>query len=123
MLVYLLNRSPTKSLQNVTPKEAWSSFKPSVRHLKVFGSTIFIHIPDELRTKLDDKSEKAIFIGYKLGKLGGYKLYNPTIQKVIISTDVIFDKTHAWDWNMEKELDPRKIVLEESEDVIEAQVS
>ena len=35
--VYLLNRCPTKSVRNMTPEEAWSSFKPSVAHLRVFG--------------------------------------------------------------------------------------
>lgn len=35
--VYILNRSPTKFVKNKTPFEAWSGFKPSVRHLKIFG--------------------------------------------------------------------------------------
>eukprot|EP01018_Ginkgo_biloba_P015504 Gb_33414 [translate_table: standard] len=30
--VYILNRSPTKSTKNITPKEAWSCHKPSVAH-------------------------------------------------------------------------------------------
>eukprot|EP01018_Ginkgo_biloba_P024376 Gb_03317 [translate_table: standard] len=30
--VYILNRSPTKSVKNITPKEAWSGHKPSVTH-------------------------------------------------------------------------------------------
>ncbi|KAL0334640.1 UNVERIFIED_CONTAM: Copia protein [Sesamum radiatum] len=36
--VYLLNRSPTRSLEKITPQEAWSGWKPSVKHLRVFGS-------------------------------------------------------------------------------------
>jgi len=40
------------------PKEAWNGRKPSVKHLKVFGSICSEHIPDAKRSKLDDKSEK-----------------------------------------------------------------
>ncbi|KAL0326674.1 UNVERIFIED_CONTAM: Retrovirus-related Pol polyprotein from transposon TNT 1-94 [Sesamum angustifolium] len=34
--VYLLNRCPTKAVQNMTPIEAWSGKKPSAKHLRVF---------------------------------------------------------------------------------------
>ncbi|KAK4397016.1 hypothetical protein Sango_1538200 [Sesamum angolense] len=35
--VYLLNRCPTKAVQNMTPIEAWSGKKPSAKHLRVFA--------------------------------------------------------------------------------------
>ncbi|GKV47387.1 hypothetical protein SLEP1_g54294 [Rubroshorea leprosula] len=79
--VYLLNRSPTRSLQNVTPVEAWNGFNPSVKHLKVFGSIAFTHVPAQTRTKLDDRGEKTIFVGYTRG---GFKLFNPVTNKVIV---------------------------------------
>ena len=50
-----------------------------------------MHIPDEKRRKSDDKSQKYIFIGYDANSKG-YKLYNPTTRKTIISRDVIFDE-------------------------------
>ena len=34
---YILNRCPTKSLQSITPYEAWHGKKPSIGHLRVFG--------------------------------------------------------------------------------------
>lgn len=34
---YVLNRCPTKSVQNIVPKEAWSGRKHSVIHMRVFG--------------------------------------------------------------------------------------
>jgi len=85
--VYLINRSPTQSVPNTTPIEAWSGFKPNVKHLKVFGSITYAHVPKAARSKLDDKAEKTIFIGYKHG---GYKLYNPMTKEVIINHDVTF---------------------------------
>ena len=50
-----------------------------------------MHVPNEQKSKLDDKSQKYIFIGYDANSKG-YKLYNPNIGKTIISRDVIFDE-------------------------------
>jgi transposase InsO family protein len=100
--VYLLNRCPTRSLQAVTPEEAWSGHKPSVTHLRVFGCVAYAKIPDARRTKLDDKSEKCIFVGYGDRRMG-YKLYNPITKKVIMSRDVIFEEDKAWQWKDDQE--------------------
>jgi len=62
--IYLSNRCPTKSLNYMTPQEVWSRRKPSVSHLKAFGSIDYVHVDDQVRTKLDDKSKKMIFLGY-----------------------------------------------------------
>ena len=35
--IYLLNRFPTRSVQNMTSYEPWSKIKPCVAYLKVFG--------------------------------------------------------------------------------------
>lgn len=74
--VYLINRSPTKGLNNCTPHEAWFGLKPKVCHLRTFGCVAYAHIPDALRNKLDDKAEKCIFIGI----VKGAKLTSCTIQ-------------------------------------------
>ena len=34
---YIVNRTPAKVLQDITPKEAWSKIKPDVSHFRVFG--------------------------------------------------------------------------------------
>ncbi|KAK2968055.1 hypothetical protein RJ640_025499 [Escallonia rubra] len=86
-----------RSVWNQTPQEAWSGFKPSVSHLKVFGSIAYVHVPDQQRKKLDDKSEKFIFIGYSQ-ESKGYKLYNPIDKKMKVSRDVTFDEKSSWDW-------------------------
>ncbi|KAK2985746.1 hypothetical protein RJ640_005446 [Escallonia rubra] len=94
--VYLSNRCPTRSVWNQTPQEAWSGYKLSVSHLKVFGSIAYVHVPDQQRKKLDDKSEKFIFISYSQ-KSKGYKLYNPVDKKMKVSRDVTFDEKSSWD--------------------------
>ena len=58
----LKNVSPTSSLQDITPQEAWSEKKPDLRFLRVFGCTAYGHIPKENRTKFDPKSRKYIHL-------------------------------------------------------------
>eukprot|EP00253_Pinus_taeda_P016903 PITA_16903 len=86
---YLVNRSPSSELEDKTPQEIWTGKKPSLSHLRVFGCDAYVHVPKEKLTKLDSKSKKCIFIGYKDG-LKGYKLWNPVIRKVVYSRDVVF---------------------------------
>jgi hypothetical protein len=57
-----------------------------------FGCVAFIHVPKEVRRKLDSKGVKCIFISY-CEEIGGYKLYNLISQYVIIMCDVIFYET------------------------------
>jgi hypothetical protein len=83
----------------VTPEEMWTGNKPSVKHLRIFGSLCYRHIPDEKRRKLDNKSEQLILIGYDA--TGAYKMYNPKNQKVVISRDVVVDEKSQWQWNSE----------------------
>ena len=41
-----------------------------------------MHVPDEQRSKLGDKIQKYIFIGYDVNSKD-YKLYNPNTRKTI----------------------------------------
>jgi len=76
-----------------------------VKHLKVFGSITYVHVPKVTISKLDDKAVKTIFIGYKHG---GYKLYNPMTKKVIVSCDATFAEDEEWQWNAVAEMDSKK---------------
>lgn len=62
--IYLINRCPTKALNNQTPFETWSLRKPSMNHLKVFRCVCYAQIPKEKRYKLEETSVKYIFLGY-----------------------------------------------------------
>jgi len=88
-VVYLKNRSPTKSLEYKTPFEALFGFKPTVSYLRVFGCKAFAHVPKENRKKLDSKAIKCTFIGY-YSEYKAYKLFEPSTHKVFVSRDVIF---------------------------------
>ena len=87
--VYLLNRSPTVTVQDKIPEEVWSGTKTSVAHLRIFGFVAFAHIPNELRRKLDKKSEHCIFTGYN-EQHKAYKMYNLVTKRVVVRRDVKF---------------------------------
>lgn len=94
---YILNRSPTLAVKNITSLEAWSGIKPSVDHFKIWGSVAHVHIPDNKRGKLDDKSFPCIFLGVS-DESKGYHLYDPISKKIVVSKDVVFEEEKAWDW-------------------------
>ena len=60
---YLINRTSTKNVNNMTPKEAYSGLKPGVGHLKIFGCIAYVHVPNQRRGKLDHKSKKNCVCG------------------------------------------------------------
>jgi hypothetical protein len=62
--------SPSLALIDSTPHELYTSRKPSLSHLKVFGCDAFVYIPNEKRRKMENKEFKCIFIGYKEGMTG-----------------------------------------------------
>lgn len=46
-VAFLVNRSPTKAVDEKTPKEAWPGKKPNVAQVKVFGSSCYTCVPNE----------------------------------------------------------------------------
>jgi len=75
----------------MTSKEASSGRKPDLRHLRIFDSKAYVHIPKTLRHKWDKKSIKCILIGY-CEESKAYRLYEPTYRKIIKRRDIIFDE-------------------------------
>ncbi|MCO5608553.1 hypothetical protein L7F22_062764 [Adiantum nelumboides] len=94
-IVYTMNRIPTAIVHDMTPEETFTWKKPNVSHFKVFGCISYVHVPDELRTKLDSKAEKCVFIGYSIEQKD-YKCYNPVTHQVRVSRDVVFDEMATW---------------------------
>ena len=92
--VHLLNRSPTKALDDKMPYEAWHGRKPVVSHLRVFGSLAFAKELNHVG-KLDDRSTPGVFIGYAEG-VKAYCILDPATQRVRISWDVVFDEGRGW---------------------------
>jgi hypothetical protein len=106
-----LNRAPTRSLQGITPYEAWHNKKPKVDYLRTFGCLGHVKKVGPGVTKLTDRSTKMMFIGYEKGAKG-YRLYDLVAKKLHISRDVIFEENGAWDWDDHAHVDPVTSVFE-----------
>ena len=90
----LINRMPTRVLNYIPPLECFQKYFLESRiqsnlPLKIFGCTIYVHIPSKDSSKLDPRAEKYIFIGYAPNKKG-YKCFNPKTRKNVISMEVTF---------------------------------
>jgi hypothetical protein len=58
------NRSTHRVLGDETPEEAFTKVKQEIRHLRIFGCPVYVHVSVEKRTKLEPSGEKGIFVGY-----------------------------------------------------------
>lgn len=99
--VYVLNRSSTKSVEGITPYQAWYEKTPNIHHFRVFGCLSHIKITSPHLTKLEDRSVKGVLLGYEEGSKA-YRLYDPIRKKVMISRDVVFEEDKSWPWQSEK---------------------
>ncbi|GKV31786.1 hypothetical protein SLEP1_g40452 [Rubroshorea leprosula] len=88
---YLINRSPTVSLKMKTPEEVWFGKPANYSFLRIFGCDAYVWVPKEKKTKVDKNSKRCIFLGYEIGTKG-YRLWDPTTCKLIISRDVVFNE-------------------------------
>ena len=77
----------------MTPYELWHGAKPDVSHLRVWGCTAYVHVQKDKRGQLGSHYEKCVFIGYPDG-YKGWKFYNPTSRRVIISERAEFDERY-----------------------------
>lgn len=98
---YILNICPTKQLHMKVLEEVWSGRNSSVMNLKVIGFVCFKDTSDQKWSKLDDKSEKMVFIGYH--STSAFKVHNLVDNKFHINKDVIFDESEAWEWQDTRE--------------------
>ena len=85
---YLRNRSP--SLQRTkTPWELFNGTKPNVSGLRVFGSPAYVHVPKELRRKLDPVSRKGKLVGYE-SHSKAYRVLLEDSGKIVVGRDITF---------------------------------
>jgi len=95
--IFILNRSPTRNLEGITPYEAWYGSKPPVHFFRTFGCVAHVKAAGGHLKKLDDRSTPMVFIGYETGTKA-YRFYNPVSKRVHISRDAVFDEGRAWSW-------------------------
>jgi hypothetical protein len=68
-----------------------------VHFLKVFGCVAYIKRPRPHLSKLEDRGQKVVFIGYQDGSKA-YRFYDPVTERVHISRNAVFNEGARWDW-------------------------
>ncbi|MCO5591100.1 hypothetical protein L7F22_045077 [Adiantum nelumboides] len=97
------------SLKGDSPEEVWSGKPASYDHLRIFGCEAFVHIRPELRSKLDAKSIKGLFMGYGEEGEMGYRIWLPQLKKVVRSRDVVFNEARLLQNNCASKHDHKKV--------------
>ncbi|RVW72869.1 Retrovirus-related Pol polyprotein from transposon TNT 1-94 [Vitis vinifera] len=83
-VVYILNRVPTKAIPK-TPFELLKGWKPSLRHMRVWGCSSEVRIYNPQEKKLDPRTISGYFIGYA-EKSKGYRFYCPSHSTRIVES-------------------------------------
>jgi hypothetical protein len=99
--VFILNRSPTQSIEGRTPYEVWHGNKPSVDYFHTFSCVAHVKQGNKRLGKLKDRSTMMVFIGYELGSKA-WRFYNPVTRRVHVSHDAAFEEDRAWSWNKDE---------------------
>ena len=62
---YLKNRTLTNAIEKKTPYEIFFNKRPNVKNLRLYGSKVFVRIPEQKKfSKWDKKSNMGILLGY-----------------------------------------------------------
>ena len=85
----MINQSPSTAIDLKTPMEMWNGKPIDYSSLHIFGCLVYVMYNSQERSKLDPKSRKCIFLGYA-DNVKGYRLWDPTAHKVVVSRDVTF---------------------------------
>ena len=85
------------------PEEAFIGKNPDVSHLKIFGSSIYIHVTKDARNKLEPTAKVGIFVGYTQTP-HNYRVYFPDSRMTIVQRDIKFNEVKAMKLSLERKL-------------------
>jgi hypothetical protein len=63
---YLVNQSPSSTLNEKTPHELWNCKKTSLSHLRAFGCDAYVHVPKENMSKIIKRLKSVSLLGIKM---------------------------------------------------------
>ena len=96
--ILILNCTPTKSLEDITPYEALKGRKPNLHHLRIFCCIAYAKVPSQHLTKLNDRSIRMVYLGSEPGSKA-YRLFDPIKNRICVSRDVKFKEDETWNWD------------------------
>jgi hypothetical protein len=100
---YLLNRSPTRSLDWKTPIGQLQGQLPDLSHLRMYGCRAYPRISNIPKLdKLALRAEVGYLVGYESTNI--FKIWIPCTSRIISTRDVTFDETKRYDQVYEDQL-------------------
>jgi len=93
--MYLINKGPSSPLNCGIPEETWTDKEINLNHLYTFSCISYVHIELRHRSKLNPKSKRCIFIGYRTNEYV-YWFWDPENRKIIRHKDVVFNKQKTY---------------------------
>lgn len=97
-IIYLLNRTPIKSLCWKTPHEALYGSKPRLFGVRVVGSLAYTLIQGKDRVdsdKFNPRALKGYLVGFEASNI--YRIWMPTTNRVIRTRDVKIDESTRYE--------------------------
>ncbi|KAK1417226.1 hypothetical protein QVD17_26351 [Tagetes erecta] len=88
---YIINRLPTKVLNEKSPFEMLFSITPSYTNFRVFGCCVYPYLRDYAPHKLAPRSIPCIFLGYA-PQYKGYKCFDPASSRMYVTRHARFDE-------------------------------
>ncbi|KAF9679044.1 hypothetical protein SADUNF_Sadunf07G0099100 [Salix dunnii] len=123
----MMRRSTLKGLPQLERLDFQSPFeklwnkKPTVSYFRVFGCVCYVFIPNHLRSKMDKKAVRCIFVGYD-NQRKGWKCCDPITGKCYTSRNVVFDESSSW-WSIEQKSLPDSEGFKEEMQIARIQLS
>ena len=89
--VFLINRLPSKIIDDKTPFEKLFGHPPEYTFLRTFGCAVWPNLRPYNSKKLEFRSKQCVFLGYS-NMYKGFKCLDLREGRVYISRDVVFDE-------------------------------
>nr|GEV23808.1 copia LTR rider [Tanacetum cinerariifolium] len=91
---YLINRSPSTTIEKKTPMEKWSGHPSDYGMLRTFDCVVYSHVQ---QGKLEPRAVKCVLLGYPEG-VKGYRLYRLDNEspKIVTSRNMVFNESNMY---------------------------
>ena len=87
--IFIINRLPSKALQNQIPYQLLHAKPPNLHFLKVFGCQCFASTLVFKRKKLDPCARHGVYLGHRTG-VKGFLVYDLKTREIFVSRNVTF---------------------------------
>nr|GEV45611.1 integrase, catalytic core [Tanacetum cinerariifolium] len=91
MATYIVNRLPSKRINDKTSYEVLFEQKPEYDHMRVFGCMAYYKNTETNGDKFEPRGKLGVFLGYPSG-IKGYKIYDLEERKMVMTRDARFVK-------------------------------